>query len=80
MCVDFVDDFFCNCLIGFVGEFCVNEINECFSSLCLNGNCIDFVGVYLCFCLLGWEGVNCEFDIDECMYENCLINGNCENL
>lgn len=34
MCVDFVDDFFCNCLIGFVGEFCVNEINECLSSLC----------------------------------------------
>ena len=56
-----------------------DEINECDTSPCVNGDCTDLVNEYKCTCHPGYEGVNCEIDIDECASSPC-VNGNCTDL
>jgi hypothetical protein len=53
-----------------------DDIDECLSEPCMNGECIDGANQYTCQCAPGWTGVNCDVDIDECESQPCA-NGNC---
>ena len=46
--------FRCDCPVGFTGERCEININECESSPCLNdATCLDDVGEFRCACING---------------------------
>ncbi|KAB7501347.1 Fibropellin-1 [Armadillidium nasatum] len=69
--------FLCECQLGFTGEFCEINIDECESSPCINGQCIDGINSYHCQCYPGYEGTHCEHEIDECeRYQPC-VHGAC---
>jgi hypothetical protein len=53
-----------------------DDIDECASNPCLNGDCQDGQNEFTCLCYPGWTGVHCEIDIDECESNPCL-NGAC---
>ncbi|XP_023656471.1 protein jagged-1b-like isoform X2 [Paramormyrops kingsleyae] len=73
--------FSCECLEGFTGTYCHENINDCESSPCHNGGtCIDKVNVYQCICGDGWEGVHCEINIDDCNINPCHNGGTCRDL
>jgi hypothetical protein len=42
-----------------------DDVDECLSEPCLNGDCIDGTNQYTCLCYPGFTGVNCETDIDD---------------
>ena len=65
--------------MGFTGNTCQKEINECHSNSCIHGNCTALFNEYNCSCLEGFTGQNCETDIDECESDPC-IHGNCTDL
>jgi hypothetical protein len=50
----------CTCAPGYNGTNCENEIDECESSPCVNGECRDLVNGYSCECQPGWTGTNCD--------------------
>lgn len=56
-----------------------DEINECDTSPCVNGDCIDLVNDYKCACEPGYIGLNCDVNIDERASSPC-VNGNCTDL
>jgi hypothetical protein len=56
-----------------------DEINECNTSPCVNGNCTDLVNSYKCACEPGYDGVNCTVNIDDCATSPC-VNGNCTDI
>ena len=57
----------CMCPIGFTGDLCDVDINDCVSNPCVNGNCTDMVAGYTCVCDPFWTGTNC----DTCLISNC---------
>ena len=63
-CVNEVGDFRCDCLPGFNGKLCDNNIDECSIfgvSPCLNGGrCVDGIADFNCFCTPGFDGKKCE--------------------
>lgn len=45
ICIDGIDFYYCNCILGYIGKLCEKEINECDFFLCVDGLiCIDEVG------------------------------------
>jgi hypothetical protein len=65
----------CECPIGYTGEYCETEINECESNPCLNnGQCLDRIGSYQCVCQIGYNGTNCEIESPGCK-EKCSSEG-----
>ena len=40
----------CTCAVGYTGENCITEIDECSFSPCFHGNCTDLIGDYQCNC------------------------------
>lgn len=68
----------CNCLAGFQGINCTEDINECANVSCQNGaTCIDKVNAYECNCVTGFRGTLCEEDINECAYVTCHNGATC---
>ena len=66
-CVDGLGSFTCNCLAGFTGNRCEEDMNECASLPCQNGaECRDFVNSYTCACPTGFSGVNCQTNDNDC--------------
>lgn len=66
-CSDGIGTFFCECLAGFRGPKCEEDINECASNPCKNGaNCTDCVNSYTCTCPSGFSGIHCENNTPDC--------------
>lgn len=66
-CTDGINTAFCDCLPGFQGAFCEEDINECASNPCRNGaNCTDCVDSYTCTCPAGFNGIHCENNTPDC--------------
>lgn len=56
-CSDPANTFACTCPIGFTGDDCSIDVNECDTGACKNNaTCIDGRGNYTCVCQTGWEG------------------------
>ncbi|XP_077986214.1 uncharacterized protein LOC144440704 [Glandiceps talaboti] len=80
-CQDMWNLYTCNCLPGYDGINCENDIDECASSPCLFGSqCIDHINNYTCVCTPGYIGPNCGIEIDECETTVCQNNGTCQDL
>uniref|UniRef100_A0A8C6SJ93 EGF-like domain-containing protein n=1 Tax=Neogobius melanostomus TaxID=47308 RepID=A0A8C6SJ93_9GOBI len=44
----------CNCVRGYTGPLCEQDVNECGSNPCQNdGTCLDRIGDYTCICMPG---------------------------
>lgn len=52
--------FSCTCAAGFVGRNCDENVNECESNPCFNGECLDLVDSYKCLCPPTYLGDHCE--------------------
>ncbi|CAF3431133.1 unnamed protein product [Rotaria socialis] len=74
----------CVCNIGWNGDFCQMNINECeLGNNCSKENsiCEDHLdGYYTCKCQQGFTGQFCETNIDECASSPCANNGTCTDL
>ncbi|XP_052271798.1 fibropellin-1-like [Dreissena polymorpha] len=72
------------CLAGFTGSMCRDDIDECSSSpnVCkAHQSCANSRGSYTCTCLKGWKGVDCADDVNECdVTTTCQNGGTCTNL
>ncbi|KAK7080255.1 DNA repair protein Rad9,Rhp9, partial [Halocaridina rubra] len=70
----------CSCPLGFMGNLCQINIDECEENQCQNGaTCVDGINAYTCACMPGYTGKFCEEDIDECATSPCKNGGTCEN-
>ena len=64
-----------------IGVNCELDINECFSSPCLNGTCNDMVNMFSCTCHDGYDGTICDHEINECdVFEPCQNAAQCFDL
>jgi hypothetical protein len=81
-CVDGVGSYSCDCVVGYSGDLCQVDINECEDHACLNGaNCLDGIGSYTCDCTnTGFEGEFCATNIDDCVLNPCEHGGSCLDL
>ena len=78
--VDEDQEAFCECDVGFTGEHCETDIDQCLiEDKCENGGtCYDLVGLEtICVCAKGWMGYFCEIDFDECESAPCHERGSC---
>ena len=71
------NDFTCDCVPGYDGIICQNEINECHSHECEHGTCIDRINNFTCNCYAGYSGRFCEVELNECSPEPCQNGGTC---
>lgn len=56
-------------MLGFAGDQCEYEYNECESSPCLHGGtCTDHIGSYSCSCGRGFTGKRCEEKVSAHFY------------
>ena len=72
-------NYICECYLGYTGQYCSINIDECSGIDCGNGTCIDLVDGYECHCSPGFTGDNCQIDINECDPNPC-ISGTCIDL
>lgn len=82
-CRNISDDFYCDCFLGWEGDFCENNINFCESHPCdplLSVACVDGNSSYTCNCQVGYTGQNCSIDINECDPNLCINGATCLNL
>ena len=64
------------CKLGFTGERCQTNINDCEFSMCKNNaTCEDRVASYDCVCPHGFSGPYCEKKVTSCSLNPCN-NGN----
>ncbi len=67
----------CECDVGWTGDECETDIDDCASDPCQNGGtCTDGVNSYICDCASGFSGDNCETQ-DPCYGINCGDHGSC---
>lgn len=51
----------CQCITGYTGPQCEENINECESNPCANqATCVDALNSFVCKCLPGFTGGRCE--------------------
>jgi hypothetical protein len=72
-CQDGIDSYTCLCNPGYMGAICSDQIDECYSSPCLNeGRCIDLVNGYQCNCQPGTSGETPGFPCSQHNLHRCL--------
>ncbi|XP_028743732.1 protein crumbs homolog 2 [Peromyscus leucopus] len=73
--------FLCTCPLGFAGDDCSVDVDECASGPCLHGgSCQDLPNGFQCYCQDGYTGLTCQEDVDECQSEPCLHGGTCSDV
>lgn len=56
-CRDVWNLYMCDCMVGFNGSRCENNIDDCVNSGCMNGaTCVDGIANYTCECAAGYTG------------------------
>ncbi|PIK49767.1 hypothetical protein BSL78_13354 [Apostichopus japonicus] len=84
-------DFKCSCHTGYVGVYCHENVNDCASSPCYNGDsnecvnnpcrnsgsCIDLHADYQCICNDGYKGKSCQSRDFYCSDNTCDNSGTC---
>jgi len=82
-CENLHGSFKCTCPLGWEGDQCQNDVNECeaASNPCQNGGtCTNTEGSFECTCTAEWEGERCEIDINECdVSDPCMNDSGCIN-
>ncbi|CAH1239922.1 OIT3 [Branchiostoma lanceolatum] len=69
-------NFTCSCAVGWAGEFCQEDMDECGLGVCQNGaNCTNTGGGYTCSCPIGYIGRNCQTNL--CDPNPCQHEGEC---
>uniref|UniRef100_A0A665VVZ6 Crumbs cell polarity complex component 2b n=1 Tax=Echeneis naucrates TaxID=173247 RepID=A0A665VVZ6_ECHNA len=76
-CLDQFYEFNCSCSLGWQGQLCETEINECSSSPCVYGTCKDLLADYQCDCEPGYTGKDCQEEVDNCLEISCVNGGDC---
>uniref|UniRef100_A0A1X7UPV7 Uncharacterized protein n=1 Tax=Amphimedon queenslandica TaxID=400682 RepID=A0A1X7UPV7_AMPQE len=74
---------YCQCPLGYAGEFCENITDLCVSSPCKNNaTCIGDSANFTCTCLPGFTGTLCETELTGCHTElyPCLNGGECMEM
>ncbi|XP_023241480.1 slit homolog 2 protein-like [Centruroides sculpturatus] len=57
----FMNYFICACPVGFSGDNCSTNVDDCVENMCQNGaTCVDGVNSYTCSCSEGYAGTFCE--------------------
>ena len=80
-CVDGINSYNCNCNVGYSGDNCETNIDDCASNPCLNGGtCNDGINSFTCSCVLGYDDDNCESNTDECLSSPCQNGAACIDL
>ena len=60
-CTDAVNGFTCECVNGYDGDTCDNDIDDCADVPCMNGGtCFDGVASFTCECATGYGGEVCD--------------------
>ncbi|XP_033101698.1 uncharacterized protein LOC117104902 [Anneissia japonica] len=78
LCVELEKGYECECIPGYQGKHCEEDINECSALPCLNGGtCHEGVGTFSCSCLQGFTGNTCEKENDECWSLPCQNGASC---
>uniref|UniRef100_A0A1I7U097 Neurogenic locus Notch protein n=1 Tax=Caenorhabditis tropicalis TaxID=1561998 RepID=A0A1I7U097_9PELO len=68
----------CSCPLGFTGDNCEENINDCKYMDCgKNGYCLDGIDDAKCVCNNGFAGDHCESATDECEGTECHNGGKC---
>ncbi|XP_071054317.1 protein jagged-1b isoform X3 [Onthophagus taurus] len=71
----------CSCEPGYTGQYCHENIDECYPNPCLNnGSCTDKVADYECDCRNGWKGKTCQLKDGHCDHTTCKNGGTCKDL
>ena len=74
VCVDGVNAYSCTCPMGFSGEFCQNDINDCSDDICGPGGSCSDAGAnscYQCICGDGYTGGGSQQPL-RCRYQRRL--------
>lgn len=54
-CPIMLNPFRCECTVGWAGDWCDENINECASTPCMNdATCLNGPGMFRCACMPGW--------------------------
>ena len=60
-CTDKFGGYLCTCSVGFTGDNCDTDIDDCIAHACQNNaSCQDEVNDYSCSCEYGFTGQMCE--------------------
>lgn len=80
-CINNVESYSCLCPVGWTGNSCEMNVNECLFPLSChpNSTCVDLPGSYKCICPSWLTGENCLTAIDQCETFSCLNNAVCIN-
>ncbi|KAL3873052.1 hypothetical protein ACJMK2_036213 [Sinanodonta woodiana] len=74
-------NYVCSCNMGYKGDYCHENVNDCRSNPCLNsGTCVDLINSYQCICSQGWEGTLCNINKNDCEPNPCRNWGRCIDL
>ncbi|XP_034122311.1 cubilin homolog [Drosophila guanche] len=87
-CHDLYKSFQCDCVAGWQGPTCEEDVNECFDfsntdlAACMNnGRCINTPGSFSCVCRNGYSGTHCRLRQNKCLAgdssELCGEHGTC---